>query len=119
MLDFDMESQFSPPPHGPPISPPQAGAGNERPSSGQHLTTFTHEGRFWDVFLEFVDDALRPGSCRGQLCFVPSDRADHEGAVRTTVIIIEPTFEEAMGRAAGFDQHHLAAMLRSVQKLSD
>jgi len=111
-----MESQFSPPPPGSPIPAPHGGAGSDRLSTGQHLTTFTHEGRFWDVYLEFVEDSLRPASCRGRLCFVPTDQAGHEEPARTTVIIIEPTYEEAMVRAGGFDQHHLSAMLRSVRK---
>ncbi len=116
VLDFDMESQFSPPPPGSPIPASHGGAGSDRSSTGQHLTTFTHEGRFWDVYLEFVDDALRPASCRGRLCFVPTDQAGHEEPARTTVIIIEPTYEEAMVRAGGFDQHNLSSMLRSVRK---
>ncbi|MGI9625783.1 MAG: hypothetical protein ACR2QM_03025 [Longimicrobiales bacterium] len=66
------------------------------------------------MYLEFVDDPHKPNSCRARLCYVPSDQAEHEGTVRTAVIIIEPSYEEAVGRAATFDQHHLGAMLRSV-----
>ena len=115
VLHFDMESQYSPPPRGPSIPPSSFGAGSSRPSDGQHLTTFAHEGRFWDVYLEFVDDELRPDSCRGRLCFVPTDQAEHEGSARTAVIIIEPSYEAAMTKAAGFDQHSLSSMLRSVR----
>lgn len=116
MLHLGMESQFSPPPPGAPIPPPRRGAREEPEFQGHHLTTFAHEGRFWDVYLEFVDDPRRPESCRARLCYVPSDQADHEGPARTTVIIIEPSYEEAVSRASSFDQHHLSAMLRSIVK---
>ncbi len=81
---------------------------------GMHLTTFTHEGRFWDVHLEFVADPRIPDSCRARLCYAPSDRVGLEEAVRTAVIIIEPTFEDAERVARGLDRHHHAAMLRSI-----
>ena len=28
------------------------------PSSGHHLATISHEGRFWDVYIEFEDDPV-------------------------------------------------------------
>lgn len=79
-----------------------------------HLTTFTHEGRFWEVYLEFVPEPSDPDSWRGRLCYVPTDRADHEEPVRTAVIIIESSREEARAAANAFERYHLAAMLRSV-----
>ena len=30
------------------------------PSSGHHLATISHDGRFWDVYIEFEDDPRRP-----------------------------------------------------------
>ena len=111
-----MESQFSPPPPGSPIPPSPPRPREENEFQGQHLTTFAHEGRFWDVYLEFVDDPHKPESCRARLCYVPTDRADHEGMARTAVIIIEPSYEEAVSRAGGFDQFQLVSMLRSVSK---
>lgn len=116
MLEFDMESQFNPPPQGPSIPPPPPEGQVQPESKGQHLTTFAYEGRFWDVYLEFVDDPRKPESCRARLCYVPTDQAEHEGPARTAVIIIEPSYEEAVTRAASFDQHHLGAMLRSVNR---
>lgn len=93
-------------------SPPRGG---ERGSDhGTHVTTIAHEGRFWEVFLEFVDDPRDPDSARARLCYVPTDRAEHEGPVRTTVIIIEPTQHEAYDAARALDRYHLTAMLRSV-----
>ena len=79
-----------------------------------HLTTLTHQGRFWDVHIEFVEDAGDPHSFRARLCFVPTDQAEDEEPERTAVIIIEPTREEALRAARAFDRYHLAAMLRSV-----
>lgn len=109
-----MESQTGPELAGPVPSPPPSPGRQEPEFKGQHLTTFAHEGRFWDVYLEFVDDPRKPDSCRARLCYVPTDQAEHEGPARTAVIIIEPSYEEAVSRAATFDQHHLGAMLRSV-----
>ncbi len=83
-------------------------------SMGMHITTFTHEGRFWDVHLEFVEEVQDPDSCRARLCYIPTDQADHEDPVRTAVIIIEPTRDEALHAAGALDRHHLAALLRSA-----
>ena len=98
--------------------PPSGFDPSEDESAGasidMHLTTFTHEGRFWDVHLEFVEEALDPDSFRARLCFVPTDQAGHEEPERTAVIIIESTREGAVRAARAFDRYHLAAMLRSV-----
>lgn len=83
-------------------------------SLGMHLKTFTHEGRFWDVFFKVVEDPADPDSCRAQLGFLPTDRADHEEPVHTAVVIIEPSYDEALEVAREFDRYHLSAMLRSV-----
>jgi len=83
------------------------------PSEGQHLATVSHEGRFWDVYLEFDDDPRRPDSYRGVLCFSPSDLNEGESPVRTTSIIIEPSYEEALQKARGLEDHHLVGLLRS------
>ena len=84
------------------------------PSSGHHLATISHEGRFWDVYLEFDEDPRKPDSFRALLCFFPGDPGDNEEAVRTTAIIIENSFEEAMVKARGFDDRQLQALLRSA-----
>lgn len=83
-------------------------------SLGMHLKTFTHEGRFWDVFFEVVEDPSDTDSCRARLGFLPTDRADHEDPVHTAVVIIEPSYDEALEVAAEFNRYHLSAMLRSV-----
>jgi hypothetical protein len=87
---------------------------SQPPSSGHHLATISHEGRFWDVYLEFEDDPRRPTSYRALLCFFPGDPADDEEASRTTVIIIEGSFEEVMVKARGLDDRQLQGLLRSV-----
>jgi hypothetical protein len=84
------------------------------PSSGHHLATISHEGRFWDIYLEFDDDPRRPETYRALLCFFPGDPTDGEGPVRTTTIIIEDTFEEAMRKARGLEAHQLQGLLRSA-----
>ena len=84
------------------------------PSLHVHISTFTHEGRFWDAHLEFVDDPDNPDSSRARLCFVPTDRADHEEPARTAVIFIEATRQDALRAARALDRYNLVAMLRSV-----
>ncbi|HEX9886635.1 MAG TPA: hypothetical protein VGA70_09110 [Longimicrobiales bacterium] len=82
-------------------------------SQGQHLATISHEGRFWEVYLEFADDPRRPDSFRAALCYVPSDTDEGEAPVRTTEIIIERSYEEAMDKAHGMEEHQLQSLLRS------
>jgi hypothetical protein len=84
------------------------------PPSGYHLATISHEGRFWDVYLEFDDDPRWPDTYRAMLCFFPGDPADGEEPARTTTIIIEDSFEEAMRKAQAFENHQLQGLLRSV-----
>ncbi|MGD2069200.1 MAG: hypothetical protein PVI57_11050 [Gemmatimonadota bacterium] len=98
-----MTEEPTPPPEEPPP-----------PSEGQHVTTVSYEGRFWDVYLEFEDDPRRPESYRGLLCFSPADRNEGEEAVRTATIIIENSWEEAVARARNFGTHQLTGLLRSA-----
>ena len=86
----------------------------QSPSSGQHRATISHEGRFWDVYLEFEDDPRRPTTYRARLCFFPGDPGDDEEASRTTVIIIEDSFEEAMVKARALNEMQLQGLLRST-----
>lgn len=80
---------------------------------GQHVATISYASRFWDVYLEFEDDPRRPDAARARLAFSPADRGSGEETVRTSVIIIESTFEEAVARALSLESHHLVAFLRS------
>jgi hypothetical protein len=96
------------------MNAPPANPSPPPPSAGQHLATISHEGRFWDIYLEFEDDPRRPTSHRARLCFFPGDPGDEEEASRTTIIIIEDSFEEAMKKARGLDDRQLQGLLRSV-----
>lgn len=90
--------------------PPESPA----PSQGVHLTTISHEGRFWDVYVEFEDDPRRPESYRALLCFSPADRNEGEEPARTGCIIIESSYEEALARARDLEDHQLSGLLRSA-----
>jgi hypothetical protein len=75
-----------------------------------HLATVAHEGRLWDAYLEFDDDPARR-DFRARMRF-SSPEADR--FYRTTVIIIEPSYEEAVHHARGMEERQLQALLRSV-----
>ena len=93
-------------PTDPPRPPP--------PSNGQHLATISHDGRFWEVYLEFSDDPRRPSSYRGLLCFSLAVNEGEEAARRTTTLIIEDSYEEAVRKARAFEDHQLQGLLRSL-----
>jgi hypothetical protein len=88
------------------------GSGGQ-PPSGHHLATVSHEGRFWDVYVEFDDDPRRTDSFGGLLCFSPAEEGEDLGPLRTATILIEPSYEEVLHRARNFETHHLVALLRS------
>lgn len=81
--------------------------------NGHHLATVSHEGLFWDVYVEFDDDPRRTDSFGGLLCFSPAEEGDAGRPVRTATILIEPSYEEVLHRARQFENHHLLALLRS------
>ena len=83
-------------------------------SQGQHLATISHEGRFWEVHLEFEDDPRLPTSHRARFCFTPADMDEGEEPVRTATVIIEETFEEACRKARSFEEYQLQGFLRST-----
>lgn len=80
----------------------------------QHLATVSFEGRFWETYLEFDDDPQRLDSYRAYLSFTQADGAASD-PVRTTVIIIEHSYDEAVRRAQEFSPHQLASLLRSAK----
>src|SRR5438552_18259794 len=92
---------------GPPIEPPP-------PSRGEHVANVSYLGRFWDVFLELENDPRRPDPYRALLCFSPSDLNAGEKPARTGTIIIEASYQDALDRAKGFDEHQLTGLLRSA-----
>jgi len=83
------------------------------PSSGHHLATVSHGGRFWDVYVEFDDDPRRTDSYAARLCYSPADGEESAEAVRTTTVLIETSYEEVLHRARAFEEHHLVGLLRS------
>lgn len=83
-------------------------------SSGQHLATISHDGRFWDVYLEFEDDPRHPEMHRGRLAYSAADRAEGEPVLRTVVVIIEDSYEGAIRTARRMQDHELVAFLRSL-----
>lgn len=85
-----------------------------RPSAGQHLATVSHDGRFWDVYLEFEDHPRGAERYRALLAYAPVDRGDEEPTLRTIAVLIEDSYEEVMHRARQLEDHHLTAMLRSL-----
>lgn len=64
--------------------------------------------------MEFEDNPRRPEIHRALLCYFPGDPDDDEEAVRTTTIIIEDSFEEAMRKARSLEEVQLQALLRSA-----
>lgn len=83
-------------------------------SPGPHLATVSYDGRFWDVYVEFSDEAHHSAGHRARLTFIPGDPGDGEEPIRTAVILIEPSYEEVIHRARKFENHQLVALLRSA-----
>jgi hypothetical protein len=84
------------------------------PDGAHHLATLSHDGRFWDVYVEFDDNPARVDSFGGILCFSPAaDGGGSDGPVRTATILIENSYEEVLHRARQFENHHLVSLLRS------
>ncbi len=80
-------------------------------SDGEHLTTISHDGGFWEVYLEFQDD---PTGHRALLCFIPAASTGAGSAWRTTTILIEASREAVMSKARAFEDFQLQSLLRSV-----
>ena len=83
-------------------------------SDGQHLTTISYDGLFWEVYLEFQDDPSVPASFRGLLCFSPAAGAEAVSALRTTTILIEDSYETVVSKARALEDFQLQSLLRSV-----
>ena len=83
-----------------------------------HLATFSHDGRFWDAYLELEESEAPGGPARGRILFSAADGTDEE-PVSTTTIFIEDTAQAVVTRARGFKTHQLIALLRSASAPSD
>jgi hypothetical protein len=79
-----------------------------------HLATIAHEGLIWDAYIEFDDDPQRSVGFRARLRFNPPSVDQGPQATRTTVIIIEDSYEDAVAKARNFDDRSLQALLRSA-----
>ncbi len=80
---------------------------------GTHLATVSHDGRFWDVYLDFDEDLAHPDSYRGFLRFAAAD-GNADEMVRTTAILIEDSDEQVVSKARSMQDHMLVALLRSA-----
>lgn len=82
------------------------------PRNSHHLATISHEGLFWDAYLEFEDAQDRAEPVRGWIAF---SAAGEEGPepVRTATIFVEESAHEVLARAREFKTHQLVALLRS------
>ena len=76
-----------------------------------HLATVTHEGRFWDVYVEVVPQASPRDPLRARLAFSAADNADER--VHTAAIFVEPSLDQVLERARELGEHRVVALLRS------
>lgn len=76
-----------------------------------HLATVTHEGRFWDVYVEVVPQASPRDPLRARLAFSAADNADER--VHTAAIFVEPSLDQILERARELGEHRVVALLRS------
>lgn len=80
--------------------------------NSHHLATISHDGRFWDAYLELVETQGAGQPARGRIAFSAADAGDSE-PVRTATIFVEDTPQEVVARARDFKTHQLVALLRS------
>jgi hypothetical protein len=91
------------------------GSSNAEPlSNGEHVATISHDGGFWEVYLEFQNDPRVAASYRGLLCFFPAAGIGTGAVWRTTTILIEASYEEVLRKARAFQDFQLQSLLRSV-----
>jgi len=79
-----------------------------------HLASLAHDGRLWTAYLEFQDDPQHPHNYRGRIRFEPAAPGEDDEATRTTVVIIEDSYEGALAKARSFEEHQLVGLLRST-----
>lgn len=78
-----------------------------------HLATVSHDGRFWDAYLELDEGPMQGSPQRGRIAFSAAGEPE-SGAVRTAPIFIEPTAQDVLARARDLKTHQLVALLRSA-----
>lgn len=79
-----------------------------------HLATLAFGGALWEVYLEFEADPRHPTSCRARIRFDPPTDDAVQRPTRTTVIIIEESYDQAVAKARTFDDRQLQGLLRST-----
>ncbi len=80
--------------------------------NAHHLATISHDGRFWDAYLELEEPESPDAPVRGRIAFSAAEEGASE-PVRTTTIFIETSPQEVLSRARDFKTHQLVALLRS------
>ena len=83
------------------------------PRNSHHLATISHDGRFWDAYLELEDAQSRNEPARGRIAFSAAGQPDTE-PVRTATIFVEDSGQDVVTRAREFKTHQLVALLRSA-----
>lgn len=81
--------------------------------NSHHLATISHDGRFWDAYLELAEPHGPGQPARGRIAFSAADAGGDE-PVRTATIFIEETPQEVVARARELKTHELVALLRSA-----
>lgn len=84
------------------------------PAPVMHLATIAYDEAIWEVYLEFEEDVRHPPTYRARLRFEPPAGTEGREATRTTVLIIEDSYEEAAAKARSFDDRQLQGLLRST-----
>ena len=67
-----------------------------------------------EVFMEFEAESSDDSACRARFRYNSADANEDEDPVRTAVIIIEASYEDAMRKAKAFPDQQLSALLRSI-----
>jgi hypothetical protein len=80
------------------------------PRNSHHLATISHDGLFWDAYLDIEEPQDHP--VRGRISFSAAGDPGLE-PVRTATIFLEDTPQAVLARAREFKTHQLVALLRS------
>ena len=80
--------------------------------NSHHLATISHDGRFWDAYLELDEGQAHNAPARGRIAFSAAGEGEAE-PIRTATIFVEDSGQEVLARARDFKTHQLVALLRS------
>lgn len=80
------------------------------PRNSHHLGTISHDGLFWDAYLDIEEPQDYP--VRGRISFSAAGEPGRS-PVRTATIFLEESAQAVLGRAREFKTHQLVALLRS------